>query len=64
METLLMKTMGPFRTKLKSTRLMESHDGSIVVAENDGGLPLEPWGSSCGNLPEILYKVQRKMKIA
>jgi hypothetical protein len=59
-ETLL-NMMGPFRSKLKSVKLAENRNGGGVVVTEKGGLPLEAWGSSCGDLPGILSKVRRKV---
>ena len=56
----LVNLMGPFKAKLKSFKLAESRNG-VVVATDKGGLPLEAWGSSCGDLPRVFLKVQRKV---
>lgn len=54
--------MGPFCQELRAVRLLLMDNGSIVRAENDKGLALEAWASSCGGLPDILSKVERKIR--
>jgi hypothetical protein len=56
----LLDSIRPFHQDLKKIRLDLVDDERLV--ESAEGLELDMWASSCGVLPEILAKVQRKIR--